>query len=140
MCTSPEQAIDKAICNIFGEVLGVTDVKAFCFFTYCLAQRSTSRSFLARAKAAGRMGKKSGKPVPKWVLDDMRALHLYACHLGGVAVHEMVTLAREAGSDEFYKEVSEAVGALLTREMIVFAGFSSAVRALASWSVGGMCI
>ena len=86
------------------------------------------------------MAEKSGEPVPPWVLKDMLALHLYACHLGGKAVHAMVKLAQEAGGDEFYKEVSDAVGALLSGEMIVFGGFSSAVRALAGWSIGGMCI
>ena len=82
------------------------------------------------------MAKNSGKPVPSYVLDDMRELHRYASRLGGEAVHEMVALAKHGG-DEFYQEVSDAVGALLSGEGLAFDGFSSAARALAGWSVGG---
>ena len=113
-----------------------TKPEDFYFFSYCLAQRATSRSYLARGKAAERMAKNSGKPVPSYVLDDMRELHRYACSLGGEAVHEMVALAKHGG-DEFYQEVSDAVGALLSGERLAFDGFSSAARALAGWSVGG---
>ena len=76
--------------------------------------------------------------MPSWVKEDALALHLYACRLGGVAVHKMVKSVRELGDDEFYEEVAEAVGALLQGEMLIFNEYSSAARALAGWSVGGM--
>jgi len=103
-----------------------------------LLQRSPSLGPRMREKAGQRIAAKLGEAMPPWVKDDSLALHLYACRLGGVAVHKMVQSVRKLGDEEFYEEVAEAVGALLQGEVLIFNEYSSAARALASWSVGGM--
>ena len=111
-------------------------VEDYNFFSYCMLRRSTSRGVRKRKEAGERIAKQLGEDMPDWVEKDMLALHVYACHLGGIAVHEMVALAKEGG-DELYEEASDALGALLSGERLAFDGFSSAARALAGWSLGG---
>ena len=108
----------------------------YFFFSHCMLRRSTSRGVRKRKEAGERIAERLGEDMPDWVEKDMLALHLYACRLGGVAVHEMVALAKKGG-DEFYEEASDALGALLSGERLAFDGFSSAARALAGWSLGG---
>ena len=134
----PYQKTDKAVGEIFSPVLKGAGVDDFYFFSFCLLRRSPSLGPRMRAKAGQRIAAKLGEAMPSWVKEDALALHLYACRLGGVAVHKMVKSVRELGDDEFYEEVAEAVGALLQGEMLIFNEYSSAARALAGWSVGGM--
>ena len=115
----PNQRTDKAIGAIFGPVLQGS--KGVSFFSSCLRQRVEA--------------------LPAWVKEDITALRLSACRLGGKAVHEKVEAARAAcgdRGDRFYEEVAEAIGALLEGEMLIFAEYRAEVRALAGWSVGGM--
>ena len=131
------QDTDAAVGAIFGPVLNAVPA-AFYFFSLCLLQRSPSLGARMREKAGQRIAAKLGEAMPAWVMTDILALHLYACRLGGVAVHKMVKSVRAIGDDAFYEEVAEAVGALLQGEMLVFAQYGSAARALAGWCVGGM--
>jgi len=131
------QDTDAAVGAIFGPVLNAMPA-AFYFFSLCLLQRSPSLGARMREKAGQRIAAKLGEAMPAWVMTDILALHLYACRLGGVAVHKMVKSVRAIGDDAFYEEVAEAVGALLQGEMLVFAQYGSAARALAGWCVGGM--
>ena len=131
------QNTDKAVGEIFSPVLKVA-ADGFYFFSFCLLQRSPLLGPGMREKAGQRIAAKLGEAMPPWVKDDSLALHLYACRLGGVAVHKMVQSVRKLGDEEFYEEVAEAVGALLQGEVLIFNEYSSAARALASWSVGGM--
>ena len=131
------QNTDAAVGAIFGPVLNAVPA-AFYFFSLCLLQRSPSLGARMREKAGQRIAAKLGEAMPAWVMTDILALHLYACRLGGVAVHKMVKSVRAIGDDAFYEEVAEAVGALLQGEMLVFAQYGSAARALAGWCVGGM--
>ena len=55
----PNQATDEAVGKTFGEMLE-TEADAFSFFSYCLAQRSTSRGERMRKKAAKRIADKKG--------------------------------------------------------------------------------
>ena len=107
----PNQSTDQAIEAIFGPVLEGS--KGFNFFSYCLCARSPSLGEQMREQAGQRIAEKLGEELPPWVKEDTTALHLYACRLGGVAVHEKVERARAACGDGFYEEVAEAVGALL---------------------------
>ena len=102
-----------------------------------MLRRSTSRGVRKRKEAGERIAEQLGEKMPDWVEQDMLALHLYACRLGGVAVQEMVARAREEGGEDFVREVEMAVGALLNGDMLVFNSFCSAARALTGWSVGG---
>jgi hypothetical protein len=131
------QDTDAAVGAIFGPVLNAVPA-AFYFFSLCLLQRSPSLGARMREKAGQRIAAKLGEAMPAWVKTDSLALLLYACRLGGVAVHKMVKSVRAIGDDAFYEEVAEAVGALLQGEMLVFAQYGSAARALAGWCVGGM--
>ena len=131
------QNTDAAVGAIFGPVLNAVPA-AFYFFSLCLLQRSPSLGARMREQAGHRIAAKLGEAMPAWVKTDTLALHLYACRLGGVAVHKMVKSVRAIGDDAFYEEVAEAVGALLQGEMLVFAQYGSAARALAGWCVGGM--
>ena len=128
--------MDQAIEAIFGPVLKGS--KDFNFFSYCICQRAPSLGMRMREIAGQRIAEKLGEQLPAWVKEDILALHLYASRLSGVAVHKKVEIARAARGNGFYEEVAEAVGALLEGEMLIFAEYSSEVRALAGWSVGGM--
>ena len=119
------QDTDAAVGAIFGPVLNAVPA-AFYFFSLCLLQRSPSLGARMREKAGQRIAAKLGEAMPAWVMTDILALHLYACRLGGVAVHKMVKSVRAIGDDAFYEEVAEAVGALLQGEMLVFAQYGSA--------------